>query len=430
MLTSNFSNAFAAGPTESSAVYATATLVSPATAPATETTTSSPTSRNPLKNLFKRSNKSSSPSTDAPRPVEVPSVPAYHHPIRHVPTGYIHANYGEPLKHLGSGTGGNVYLHQDPYTQQLYAIKLFTPATTLASAVTPSGAPAPTQAHLLQRLADEAAVGQALRHPNVIATYDYVREADGTFYSVMEYCPVDMFDMVESGLLTPADVDCYFVQLLRGVHYMHARGVAHRDLKLDNVCLADRGQVKIIDFGCTTAFDVYAPVASGVCGSDPYIAPEVFHSDEYDPRKADVWALAVILLSMMSNHFPWEVARSSDPNFRMYLCYKDAIIDHWMAAKPQAAATIKRMLSLNPQERPTTDELLADPWVQSVLVCSDYFKSSSSLGAGRPTTAVLLPPSPSHTLVDYDYISDTDSSTSTAASPVEPVHYHHLPQRS
>ncbi|RKP35288.1 kinase-like domain-containing protein, partial [Dimargaris cristalligena] len=216
----------------------------------------------------------------------------------------IQAHYGAPERLLGSGTGGSVYLHQPNYNAfhssptPSYAVKIFSPAASAN----------PTHAtHLVQRLEEEARLGRALQHPNIIRTFDYVQEANGTYYSVMEYCPRDMFDMVESGALTPADIDCYFVQLLHGVHHMHSEGMAHRDLKLDNVCLSETGQVKIIDFGCTTAFDRFAPAASGVCGSDPYIAPEVFHNDEYDPRKADVWALAVILLSMMSNHFPWEV---------------------------------------------------------------------------------------------------------------------------
>ncbi|KAJ1652935.1 serine/threonine protein kinase [Dispira simplex] len=317
-------------------------------------------------------------STLLPSPVTSPMLKPLL--IRHVPMGYIHSRFGQSEKLLGSGTGGSVYLHRphdDPHRE--FAVKVFSPLSIMASSTGIAGQkqqPQPLTSAvspvIVQRLLDEAAIGRSLIHPNIIRTLDYVREADGTHYSVMEYCPVDMFDMVESGALTSTDIDCYFAQLLHGLHHMHSQGVAHRDLKLDNVCLTHDGQVKIIDFGCATTFDPLNPATTGMCGSDPYIAPEVFTNEPYDPRKADVWALAVILLSMLSNHFPWEVARTTDPNFRMYLRYKDAIVDHWMATKPEAAATVKRMLSLNPLERPTTEELLADPWIRSIAMCMDY----------------------------------------------------------
>ncbi|KAJ1976969.1 serine/threonine protein kinase [Dimargaris verticillata] len=327
-------------------------------------------------------------------------------PIQHVPTGFVQARYGQAQKLLGSGTGGSVYLHQ--LDQRRLAVKVFTPAA--------SGARASPEA-ALQRLNDEASLSLALHHPNVIRTYDYVREADGTFYSVMEHCPNDLFDLVEGNRLTSDDIDHYFVQLVQGVYHMHSVNVAHRDLKLDNVCLTEDGQIKVIDFGCATFFDPLAPAASGVCGSDPYIAPEIFQGQSYDPRKADVWALAVILLSMMSNHFPWEVARSTDPNFRMYLCHRDAMVDHWMVQKPEAAATIKRMLALNPADRPTTAELLADPWLQTVLAhhSADHYPLTALVAAvpiptashpSLATTVCTLPPSPSSSVSDCDLPAD------------------------
>ncbi|KAI8869625.1 kinase-like protein, partial [Ramicandelaber brevisporus] len=161
-----------------------------------------------------------------------------------------------------------------------------------------------------------------MEHAHVIRTFAYVAEDDGSFHVVMEALPRDLFSEIQALQRRVAAGECdeaarmafigrAFAQIVSAVAYMHSeRRVAHRDLKLENICIDEHGTPKLIDFGCSTRFAA-SPSAHvyGVCGSDPYIAPEVFASAAtgagYDGRAADVWALGIIFLAMVSAHFPW-----------------------------------------------------------------------------------------------------------------------------
>lgn len=66
----------------------------------------------------------------------------------------------------------------------------------------------------------------------------------------MEYAPNDLFNIVMSGKMSRDEIACCWRQLLSGFQYLESMGIAHRDLKLDNMVLDERGVVKLIDFGC------------------------------------------------------------------------------------------------------------------------------------------------------------------------------------
>lgn len=105
----------------------------------------------------------------------------------------------------------------------------------------------------MKKVTAEFCIGSTLHHPNVIETLDLVQEEEN-FYEIMEYAPNDLFNVVMSGMMSKEEVACCWRQLLNGVHYLHSMGIAHRDLKLDNLVLDQMGILKIIDFGCSTVF--------------------------------------------------------------------------------------------------------------------------------------------------------------------------------
>ena len=76
----------------------------------------------------------------------------------------------------------------------------------------------------------------------------------GKWYEVMEYAPFDLFAIVMTGKMSKSEVTCCFLQILSGVTYLHSSGLAHRDLKLDNVVVSEHGIMKIIDFGSAHVF--------------------------------------------------------------------------------------------------------------------------------------------------------------------------------
>ena len=92
--------------------------------------------------------------------------------------------------------------------------------------------------------------------------------------------------------------------------------------------------VKLIDFGTATVFHYPGKKltkASGIVGSDPYLAPEVLTDETYDPRKTDVWSVAIIFMCMILRRFPWTIPDpKTDPSFKAFIA-----VHPDLAAKPR-----------------------------------------------------------------------------------------------
>ncbi|KAG0148322.1 hypothetical protein CROQUDRAFT_41587, partial [Cronartium quercuum f. sp. fusiforme G11] len=218
------------------------------------------------------------------------------------PLGQAHNNlqkkYGKWGKVLGSGAGGTVRLVQRNRNAPIYAVKQFRARRRGES-----------EKEYLKKVTAEFCVGRALHHPNVIETVDIIAER-GNYYEVMQYAEYDLFSIVMSGRMSRQEIYCVFKQIINGVDYLHSLGLAHRDLKLDNCVVSASSVVKIIDFGTAAVFQYPGQkkvLASGVVGSDPYLAPEVLSQKEYDPRLTDVWSVAIIYMCMALRRFPWKL---------------------------------------------------------------------------------------------------------------------------
>ncbi|KAG0260059.1 serine/threonine-protein kinase HAL4/sat4 [Mortierella polycephala] len=155
-----------------------------------------------------------------------------------------------------------------------------------------------------------------------------------------EYCMVmefagggDLFNLLTKTHppISLQEKHCLWRQLVNGVQYMHSMGVAHRDLKPENILIDATGRIlKITDFGIANVFkSVGDPIplpCRGIIGSEPYIAPEEFYQDEYDPRAVDVWACGIIFYVMYYSAMPWTRAdRRKDTRFARYV---NDIVNH------------------------------------------------------------------------------------------------------
>ncbi|KAF9577285.1 hypothetical protein BGW38_007613 [Lunasporangiospora selenospora] len=192
----------------------------------------------------------------------------------------------------------------------------------------------------------------------------------------MEFAKYELFSAVMSNAMDREEVACCFRGVASGVAYMHEMGVAHRDLKLDNCVMNERGIVKIIDFGCSMVyqlpFESKIQLATGVSGSDPYIAPEVFLTEEHDPRLADVWSLGIIFVCMTLHRFPWKLARTDvDPSFEAYLNKSGAGKTRLLKLLPRESRDIiGRMLEVDPTKRALMTEVMEDEWIKSIDACT------------------------------------------------------------
>ena len=193
-----------------------------------------------LKRFFKVGGSHKSGSSKGGSSSASKSKPSYQ-----VPFGDDHgltSKYGKLGRVLGSGAGGSVKLMRRTEDNTVFAVKEFRARHSYE-----------TEKEYVKKLTAEFCIGSALHHGNIIETLDIVQEK-GKWYEVMEYAPFDLFATVMTGKMSKSEIACCFLQILSGVTYLHSSGLAHRDLKLDNVVVSEHGIMKIIDFGSAHVF--------------------------------------------------------------------------------------------------------------------------------------------------------------------------------
>lgn len=270
-------------------------------------------------------------------PNYVPKRPTNQSVTESIPFGEDHglnSKYGKLGRVLGSGAGGSVRLLQRSTDGVVFAVKQFRDRHGWE-----------TMKEYSKKVTAEFCIGSTLHHGNIIRTLDIVQEGSH-WYEIMEYAPFDLFAIVMTGRMTKPEVACCFRQILNGVAYLHGMGLAHRDLKLDNVVVNEHGIMKLIDFGSAVVFrypfenDIVMAsgkrlvsrqsslprgkilifvICAGIVGSDPYLAPEVYDEKRYDPRFTDIWSLAIIFCCMTLRRFPWKQPRVSDNSYRLFV---------------------------------------------------------------------------------------------------------------
>jgi serine/threonine protein kinase len=150
----------------------------------------------------------------------------------------------------------------------------------------------------------EIRVLKRLNHPNIVKLIEVVREEKNIFV-VLENCEGgSLLNHILSGAkMGLAEVVRVFRQIASAVGYLHSEGIAHGDLKPDNIVLTKSGEVKLIDFGYCKE-----DVMSGdgdKSGTIKYAPPEFFRRGLYNPRKADMWSLGIVLFVMVTGSFPY-----------------------------------------------------------------------------------------------------------------------------
>lgn len=226
----------------------------------------------------------------------------------------------------------------------------------------------------VKKLTSEFCISSTLHHINVVETVDLVQDENQHWCEVMEYCPGgDLYAAIKKGGMKSMEMDSYFKQTIHGIHYLHSMGVAHRDIKPENLLLDGKGHIKITDFGVSDVFrmcwEKSTHYSKGLCGSEPYIAPEQFEQKEYDARLVDIWAAAIVFYCMQCQELPWRVAKMSDPTFQ------DFVHSYLATTTPsplpnlsprECRPLLKKMLCPDPKMRIMTDDILKDAWLSQV----------------------------------------------------------------
>lgn len=204
---------------------------------------------------------------------------------------------------LGQGEFGKVKLgwRKDGKQPEQVAIKLIRKDTV------------PPKSNRETKVFREINALKLLTHPNIVRLEEVIQN-DKYIGIVLEYASGgELFDHILTHRYLKDNVACrLFSQLISGVHYLHSKGIVHRDLKLENLLLDKHKNIIITDFGFANSFKAASDgsihdLMSTSCGSPCYAAPELVVSDsKYVGRKVDVWSCGVILYAMLAGYLPFD----------------------------------------------------------------------------------------------------------------------------
>ncbi|XP_010533334.1 PREDICTED: CBL-interacting serine/threonine-protein kinase 7-like, partial [Tarenaya hassleriana] len=162
----------------------------------------------------------------------------------------------------------------------------------------------------------------------------------------------------------------YFQKLASALRFCHQNGVAHRDVKPQNLLLDREGNLKVSDFGLSALPEHLKNdgLLHTACGTPAYTAPEVVTRRGYDGAKADAWSCGVILFVLLAGYVPFD-----DSNIvAMYrkIHQRDYRFPNWISK--QARSIIYQMLDPNPETRMSIETAMRTSWFKKSLETSDF----------------------------------------------------------
>ncbi|KAL8720618.1 MAG: hypothetical protein Q9225_002554 [Loekoesia sp. 1 TL-2023] len=255
------------------------------------------------------------------------------------------------LEDMGQGAYGQVKLARYNKTSKKVVLKYVTKKRILVDTWTRDRrlGTVPLEIHVLDYLRKDD-----LKHPNIVEMIGFF-EDDINYY--IEMVPhglpgMDLFDYIEMrSTMDEAECRNIFLQVVAALHHLHTKAlVVHRDIKDENIILDGESKVKLIDFGSAAyikngPFDVFV-------GTIDYAAPEVLQGKSYRGKEQDVWALGILLYTLIYKENPFYSI--------------DEIMDHelripWIMSEP-SIELIKAMLNRDVDQRLTITQVMEHRW--------------------------------------------------------------------
>ncbi|KAG1695814.1 hypothetical protein DVH05_019153 [Phytophthora capsici] len=276
-------------------------------------------------------------------------------------------------KKLSATLYGETALYQDEALKKLVVLKRVSIPLLQQESESPAVKENPLSERLVVQMLEDPLIARAPGREFVV---EYVREgffsSGDSVFIAMEFCAGgDLYNYVTTKpgrRVAESEALTLFAQMARGLSFLHSHGVAHRDLSLENVLLKD-GQVKLCDFGLSTDAN---KLSSDVVGKYYYMAPEITQGSVYDPKKADVWSLGVLLFILLTGSPLFADEQRCAPTLRVLNKYGVAkILELWGLKKFISRPTINLlscMLQLQPQHRLSVDQVVRHPALRRVIL--------------------------------------------------------------
>ncbi len=243
------------------------------------------------------------------------------------------------LEKLGEGGMGVVYKAEDTKLKRTVALKFLPPELT-------------RDTEAKERFLREARAAAALNHSNICTIYEIDDTEDGRPFIAMEFIEGNSLkDKIKDERLKIQEVVEIALQIASGLQAAHEHGIIHRDMKCDNVMIAEKGVAKIMDFGLAKLSGRTQVTQEGTkLGTISYMSPEQTRGEKVDQR-TDIWSLGVVLYEMVTGQLPFKGE------------YEQAVIYSILNEQPEPPSALRsdlppaleqvilKALAKNPQER-------------------------------------------------------------------------------
>jgi serine/threonine protein kinase len=271
-------------------------------------------------------------------------------------------------KKLGRGAFGAVYFVRNQSLGQDEAVKAIRKADL-------------DSVEHIRRVQTEVSTLGKLSHPNIALLHSFTHTS--TFLLIhMEYAGQRNLHFAideAGGRLSGEASQAIVVQMAQALAHCHAKGVAHGDVKPENIALADDSlRVKLIDFG--HGAKIGAP-CHGFRGTMPFMAPEVLSGGQYEPASTDIWSTGVTMLEMlcgigaMNRIMGWESRVQPHPRFQQelvrFFTHPEALTNclesEHVITSCDLIETLHGVCQCLPAQRWTAMQLISCGWLSSSL---------------------------------------------------------------
>lgn len=214
-----------------------------------------------------------------------------------------------------------------------------------------------TKSRAKQKLMSEIKIHRSLHHNNIVGFEHFFEDAENV-YILLELCHNQSLNELlrRRKRLHELEAQCYINQICAAIKYLHSHRVIHRDLKLGNLFLNDKMEVKIGDFGLATKLEFDGERKRTICGTPNYIAPEVLEGKQGHSYEVDIWSLGVILYTLIIGKPPFETSdvKTTYKRIRMNAYSFPENVPISDAARD----LITKILNNDPSKRPNVDDIL------------------------------------------------------------------------
>ncbi|CAF4546870.1 unnamed protein product [Rotaria sp. Silwood1] len=246
---------------------------------------------------------------------------------------------------LGKGTYGKVKLALDKRKNEQVAIK-----TIKKSRI--------ENPHDLARIRREIDFMTSLNHPYIIKIKE-VYESREKIILVMEYASGgELYDYLNRMKRIPeSQARAIFRQIVSAVHFLHKNHIVHRDLKLENILIDHKGDIKLADFGLSNSWSP-RQLLHTFCGSPLYASPEIVSGTPYRGPEVDCWSLGVLLYTLVFGTMPFQ---GGDYNRLV----RNITTGNFIQPREQSGALdlIRQCLAVSPTKRFNIDNITTHEWI-------------------------------------------------------------------